>query len=104
MEPERKHILGAKQVHVFGHESGHGDQVSVGRVQNGAMAGRYYVSVINDGFPDRFTGGGISRILPESVVKKATVGAVLRFAKTIYRCDGFGVWELSDRKIDFEAL
>lgn len=104
MQPERKHILGAKQVHIFGHKSGHGDQISVGRVQTGPLAGKYYVSIVNDGYPDRFSAGGFCEMLPESVVKKATVGAILRFVKTIYSCDGFGDWELSDRKIDFGAL
>lgn len=71
--PTTAKTLDATTLPLYGDPSGHGDQISVGRITSGEHAGLYYWTVSNDGYPDRMSGGGFSLLLPEGLVKNGCV-------------------------------
>ena len=98
-------IRGAKELFIFGHSSGHGDQVRVGIVPRGTNKGSYYVSVFNDGFPDRYAAGGKCGLIPDSVLRDGTLGALLRFAdRSIWRDGDYARLLDSREKVDYAGL
>lgn len=79
-------IRGARRQRIYGHDSGHGWQVSVGLVPNSRTA---FVEVTEDGYPNPGASGGFFRTLPHRLVKDGCVkvGDVLAFVAENTPCN-----------------
>lgn len=55
------------EIKFSGDSSGHGDQIRIGFIHSGKYEMNYYIMISNDGYPNRYGGGGFVHLLPKNI-------------------------------------
>lgn len=61
------------EIKYSGYSHGHGDQIRIGFIHSGKYTSNYYILISNDGYPNRYGGGGFVDLLPKTIFENISM-------------------------------